>query len=225
VPAFFVAGTGTDIGKTYVTAALLRALAGAGCATDALKPVVSGFDESAPAGGDPALLLEALGVAVTPAALNRISPWRYAAPLAPNQAARREGRELDAAAVTAFCRAAITASGETWLFIESAGGIMSPLDDDLTMLDLAQALAIPVLLIAGSYLGTISHAMTAARVIRGAGLGLEAVIVSESETGPALADAADEIARRLTDVPVVAIARGGDAAEVAEVVFRGYLGI
>ena len=47
MPALFVAGTGTDIGKTYVTAALLRALVGVGRAVDALKPVVSGFDEAA----------------------------------------------------------------------------------------------------------------------------------------------------------------------------------
>ena len=60
MPALFIAGTGTDIGKTYVTAALLRALKAEGRAVDALKPVVSGFDEAAPAGSDPAVLLEAM---------------------------------------------------------------------------------------------------------------------------------------------------------------------
>jgi dethiobiotin synthetase len=217
MPALFVAGTGTDVGKTYVTAALLRALSGTG---RALKPVVSGFDEAAPAGSDPALLLEAMGLAVTADALNRISPWRYAAPLAPNQAAKLEGLSLDAEAVIAFCRAGMTASREALTFIESAGGIMSPLNDALTMLDLAQALGASVLLVAGSYLGTISHTLTAAEVIRGAGLNLRAIVVNESEQGPSLQDAVNEIAYRLPGVPVAALARGEDGRAL-----RSYLGI
>jgi dethiobiotin synthetase len=220
MPALFVAGTGTDIGKTYVTAALLRALVAAGRATDALKPVVSGFDEAAPASSDPAVLLAALGQAVTAEALNRISPWRYAAPLAPNQAAALEGRRVDAEAVIAFCRAGIVAGGEALTFIESAGGIMSPLDDRLTMLDLALALEAPVLLVAGAYLGTISHTLTAAAVMRAAGLQLAAVVVNEDEPGPGLREAADEIAARLAGVTVATLARDADGASLA-----AYLGI
>jgi dethiobiotin synthetase len=212
VPALFVAGTGTDIGKTYVTAALLRALISAGHAVTALKPVVSGFDETAPAGSDPAVLLEAMGRAVTPDGLDRISPWRYATPLAPNQAARLEGRKIEAEAVIAFCRAGIDAASDHLVFIESAGGIMSPLDDQLTMLDFARALAAPVLLVAGAYLGTISHTLTAVEVIRAAGLQLRAVIVNENEAGPGLRQAAEEIEKRLPGVPVATLAGGGDGA-------------
>ncbi len=212
MPALFVAGTGTDVGKTYVTAALLRALAGAGRTVGALKPVVSGFDEAAPAGSDPAVLLGALGKTVTLEALDRVSPWRYAAPLAPNQAARLEGRQVDADAVIAFCREAIAAGGEALTFVESAGGIMSPLDDALTMLDFAQALSAPVLLVAGAYLGTISHTLTAVAVIRAAGLDLRAVVVNEDGPGPGLDQAADEIASRLTGVAVARLARDSDGA-------------
>jgi dethiobiotin synthetase len=210
--AVFVAGTGTDIGKTYVTAALLRALTRSGHAVDALKPVVSGFDEAAPAGSDPAVLLDAMGRAVTPDALDAIAPWRYAAPLAPNQAAKLEGRQVDARAVIAFCRAGIDAGGGRLVFIESAGGIMSPLDDALTMLDFARALAVPVLLVAGAYLGTISHTLTAVEVIRAAGLHLQTVIVNENEPGPGLRQAAREIEKRLPGVAVASLARGGDGA-------------
>ncbi|MGE4220566.1 MAG: ATP-dependent dethiobiotin synthetase BioD, partial [Alphaproteobacteria bacterium] len=59
--AVFVTGTGTDIGKTFVAAGLIRHLRAQGSAPDALKPVVSGFDPALPAGSDPAVLLEALG--------------------------------------------------------------------------------------------------------------------------------------------------------------------
>jgi dethiobiotin synthetase len=217
MPALFVAGTGTDVGKTYVTAALLRALAGTG---RALKPVVSGYDEAAPAGSDPALLLEAMGLAVTRDALDRISPWRFAAPLAPNQAAKLEGRSLDAEEIIAFCRAGMAAGREALTLIESAGGIMSPLDDALTMLDLAQAVAAPVLLVAGSYLGTISHTLTAVEVIMGARLNLHAIVVNESEQGPSLQDAVDEIAYRLPGVSVTPLARNEDGRAL-----RSYLGI
>jgi len=220
MPALFVAGTGTDVGKTYVTAALLRALVGAGRAVNALKPVVSGFDEAAPAGSDPAVLLQALGRPVTPEMLDRISPWRYAAPLAPNQAAALEGRSVDAEAVIAFCRSGIDAEANTLTFVESAGGIMSPLDDRLTMLDLARALDAPVLLVAGAYLGTISHTLTAVQVIRAAGLDLRAVIVNEDGPGPGLKQAANEIASRLPGVPVGSLARDADGAALA-----AYLGI
>ena len=220
MPALFVAGTGTDIGKTYVTAALLRALTSTGQVVDALKPVVSGFDETAPAGSDPAVLLDAMGRAATPDALDAISPWRYAAPLAPNQAARLEGRQVEANAVIAFCRAGIDAAGGRMVFIESAGGIMSPLDDELTMLDLAKALAVPVLLVAGAYLGTISHTLTAVEVLRAAGLSLRAVIVNENEPGPGLRQAAEEIRKRLQGVTVATLGRGGDGAALLP-----YLGI
>jgi dethiobiotin synthetase len=220
MPTFFVAGTGTDVGKTYVTAALVRALVSAGRAVDVLKPVVSGFDEAAPAGSDPAVLLAALGQAVTPEALGRISPWRYAAPLAPNQAAALEGRRVDAEAVISFCKAGIAATGDTLTFVESAGGIMSPLDDHLTMLDLARALNIPVLLVAGAYLGTISHTLTAVEVIRAAGLDLRAVIVNEDGPGPGLNQAADEITSRLPGVAVATLAHDADGAALL-----AYLGI
>ena len=85
--AIFIAGTGTDVGKTYVTAALIRALRRAGRDVDALKPVVSGFDATEWAESDPGRLLAALGEPPTPASLERISPWRFTAPLAPPMAA------------------------------------------------------------------------------------------------------------------------------------------
>ncbi|HEX4197422.1 MAG TPA: dethiobiotin synthase [Caulobacteraceae bacterium] len=218
--ALFVAGTGTDIGKTYVTAALLRAVAASGRTAEALKPVVSGFDEAAPAGSDPAVLLQALGRPLTPESLDRISPWRYRAPLAPNQAARLEGRAVDAEAVIGFCRSRIADAEGGLVFIESAGGIMSPLDEATTMLDLAKTLAAPVLLVAGSYLGTLSHTLTAAAVIHAAGLQIAAVVVNESQGAPSLSDVVDEIRSRLPGVRVVTLERCGDGAEIVDAVLR-----
>ena len=85
--AYFVTSTGTGIGKTFVTAGLIRALRDAGKPVDALKPVVSGFDIATSALSDPGVLLEALDEPVTPEGLLRVSPWQFAAPLSPDMAA------------------------------------------------------------------------------------------------------------------------------------------
>ncbi len=191
MPGLFITGAGTDIGKTYVTAALIRVLREAGHPVDALKPVVSGFDMAAPQGSDPAVLLEALGVAWSAEALARMSPWRFAAPLSLPLAARLEGALLDAGAIIAFCRRRIAETGDGLLLIEGAGGVMSPLDDNATMLDLARAVESPTLLVVGSYLGTISHTLTAALALHSVGRSPLAVVMNESvDAPPAGADAA-----------------------------------
>jgi dethiobiotin synthetase len=207
--ALFITGVGTDVGKTYVTAGLIRALKAAGRPVDALKPVVSGFDPAAPQGSDPAELLAALGRPVTPETLAAISPWQYAAPLSPPLAARREGRVLSAEAVIGLCRDRIAAAEETLLLVEGAGGVMSPLSDETTMLDLAVALEAPVLLVAGSYLGTISHTLTAILALRGAGAALLAVVMSETPDAPPMDETLVSLARFLPDAPLFGVARGG----------------
>ncbi|MDB5480961.1 MAG: ATP-dependent dethiobiotin synthetase BioD [Caulobacteraceae bacterium] len=210
MPTLFVAGTGTDVGKTYVTASLIRGLREAGMLTEALKPVVSGFDPDAPEGSDPAVLLQALGRDWSPGALAEIAPWRFRAPLSPPLAAAREGGCLSGEMVIAHCRdRAERMPDEAWLLVESAGGVMSPLDDTLTMLDLAAALEAPVLLVAGSYLGTISHTLTAAAVIKSAGLALAGVVMSDSGAGaPPLEETVAAVSERLRPGPVIGLRRG-----------------
>jgi len=149
VSAVFVTGTGTDIGKTFVTAALIHALRRRCKPVDALKPIASGFDPAEVEISDPGVLLAALGEAVTTAALDRIAPWRYRAPLSPDMAARREGRPLDFTALSRFTRERIEAAPGT-LLIEGVGGVMVPLDDRHTVLDWIEAVRVPLLLVAGS---------------------------------------------------------------------------
>jgi len=177
--AVFVTATGTDIGKTFVTAGIVRTLRAQGRPAAALKPVASGFDPATPAGSDPAVLLDALGRPVTADEIERITPWRFRAPLSPDMAARAEGRRLDVDAVIGFCRTAVAAT-EGPLLIEGVGGVMVPLDDRRTVLDWMADLDLPTLLVAGSYLGTISHTLTALDVLRRGGLSVAAIVVSET---------------------------------------------
>lgn len=210
MPPIFVTATGTGVGKTFLTCALVRALCAAGRPVQALKPVASGIDPDAPEGSDTALLLSALGWPLTPDGMDAVSPWRFRAPLAPNMAARREGRSLDLDEVVAFCRRALAAAGvETWTVIEGVGGVMAPIDDEHTVLDWMTALSPRAVLVAGSYVGTISHTLTALAVLRARGLEPAAVILSESGTDdePPVTETLDALARLAPGVPQVALPR------------------
>jgi dethiobiotin synthetase len=212
--SFFVAGAGTDLGKTHVACALLRAARSRGLRVDAFKPVVSGFDPAEPEASDPARLAVAMG---RPDAWAEISPRRYRAPLAPNLAARLEGDTLAMADLIVDCRTWLDSRDVDFALVEGAGGIMSPMTDDATNLDLMSALALPVLLVAGSYLGTASHLLTALEVLRARGLTVAAIVVSESLGAPDL-DQTVEMLRafeRQTRIVVAPRNPDWDAAELA----------
>lgn len=205
--AVFVTATGTDIGKTFVTAGLIRHIRGNGGAVAAVKPVVSGFDPDAWQRSDPAVLLAALGRPVALAQVERISPWRFKAPLSPHMASKREGRAIVFRDLVEFCRKSM-ADHRGILLIEGIGGVMVPLDDRHTVLDLVSVLRIPAILVAGSYVGTISHTLTALEVMARRNLDFAAVVVSESESSAAsLEDTVAAIAQFADAIDVVALPR------------------
>lgn len=205
--SYFVTSTGTDVGKTFVTAGLIRRLREAGATVDALKPVVSGYDSSVVETSDPAVLLDALGRPRTADEIDRIAPWRFRAPLSPDLAAAREGRSVDFEALVDFSRTAVVGARGT-LFIEGVGGIMVPLEAKRTVLDWMAALDIPLLLVVGGYLGTISHTLTALDVLAKRRLNITAIVVSESERNPVeLKDTVASIARFTGEVPVIGLPR------------------
>lgn len=205
--AAFVTATGTDVGKTFVTAGLIRHFRTAGRAVEAFKPVVSGFDPATPALSDPGMLLAALGHKVTPEDLDRIAPFRFAAPLSPDMAARREGRILEFDSVVEFSRRAIDGPSGMRL-IEGVGGIMVPLDDRHTVLDWMAALRIPVVVVAGSYLGSISHTLTCLDVLQRRELRVPVVVVSEtSGSAVPLDETVASVSRFAAPVPVIGLPR------------------
>lgn len=202
---YFVTATGTGIGKTYVTTLLCRQFRAEGRRVRALKPVISGFDPADRAGSDTALILNALGEPLTDAAIASVSPWRFREPLSPDMAASREGRHIEFTELVAFCRP----GGEDILLIEGVGGAMVPLTGTETVLDWMMALGAPAIVVAGSYLGTISHTLTTVAAMQGGGIAVAAVVVSESEDSPVpLAETVSAVARFLPTVEVVALPRG-----------------
>ena len=201
--AIFVTGTGTDVGKTFLSAALIRHWRAAAHTVAAFKPVVSGFDPATPETSDPGVLLAALG---RPTEIETISPWRFAAPLSPDMAAAREGRALDFNAIVEFSRRAAASADR--VLIEGVGGVMVPLNARHTVLDWVSALRLPLLLVAGSYLGTISHTLTALRVLVQRNLTIAAIAVSESVTpGAPLDETVATIARFADLIEVVGVPR------------------
>lgn len=201
---YFVTATGTDIGKTYVTAGLVKALS-----AKAIKPIVSGFD----GGGDAAALLEAMGEAPTLENIARMSAWRFAAPLSPDMAAARENRFIDFAELVTFTRQSVK---DGLVFVEGVGGVMVPLTATHTTLDWMAEVKLPLILVTGSYLGTLSHTLTAVDTVSRRGLKIALVVVNESAESPvSLAETRDVIVRH-TGLACVTLARGvSDFSEIA----------
>jgi dethiobiotin synthetase len=206
--AIFITATGTDIGKTFVAAGLIRHWRAAGRHVDALKPVVTGFDPTAAgAASDPGVLLTALGRPATPAEIERIAPWRFAAPLSPDMAARRENRAVDFDKLLAFSRDAVAGAKGT-LLIEGIGGIMVPLDDKHTVLDWMAGLNIPVVLVTGSYLGSLSHTLTGLDGLHRRHLTIKALVVNETpDATVSMAETLSTLNRFAAPIPIVALPR------------------
>ena len=212
--ALFVAGAGTDVGKTYLSELLLRDARARGRRVRALKPVASGMpplDDPAFAASDTGRLLCAAGEPLSARSVDACSPWRFRAPLSPDMAAQAEGRLLVFDEIVAWTRAAIARAQDeaASVLVEGVGGLMSPMCETATNLDFALALGCPVLLVSGSYLGAISHAATAWACGRANQLQMCGIVVSETDgSGVDLAAAAERVARFSSGARVVTLARG-----------------
>ena len=211
--SFFITATGTGVGKTLTTCSLAWQLRLEGKSVTALKPVISGYDP-ADAGNDAGLILQSCGLAPTPEMMETISPWRYRQPIAPSMAAAGEGNPVELGALVGFCREHAALESDIVL-VEGVGGVMAPLNDQTTVLDWMAALNWPVLLVAGGYVGTISHTLTAVAALASRGLKPAAIILSESDerTVPLMLTAAT-LEKFLPDsVPLVKIPRVGQKIE------------
>lgn len=205
--AVFVTSTGTDIGKTFVARGVIQQMRARGRSVEALKPVITGFDPRMAHLSDTGRLLSALGRPLTPDHIAEMSPYRFREPLSPDHAARLDDAAVDFAALNALCRNAIVRHRDA-LIIEGIGGIMVPLDNHHTVLDWMIELDIPVLVVAGSYVGALSHTLSALDVLDHAELKVAGVVVSETPGSAAsLADTAETLRRFTSEIEVIALPR------------------
>ncbi|WP_252178210.1 dethiobiotin synthase [Endozoicomonas sp. 4G] len=178
---FFVTGTDTDAGKTFVTCAMLQAAHQEGLKTLALKPVAAGADET-PEGlrNDDALnLMSAMSVELS---YPQVNPVLFEAAIAPHIAAKEEGRRITVDRLTGFCRGALMTRHDL-AFIEGAGGWRVPLNDREMLADLAKAMNLPVILVVGMKLGCISHALLTVESILHSGCQLVGWVANQVDPG------------------------------------------
>lgn len=164
--AYFVTGTDTGVGKTFVCCALLHRFAQTGLSTIGMKPVAAGLDADG-CHEDVALLRAASSVAAAPELVN---PFAFKSAIAPQLAAAEEGREIRFApihhALDALRRQA------DMVVVEGVGGFRVPLGPEGDSADLAQTLGLPLILVVGLRLGCINHALLTVEAIQARGLTL-----------------------------------------------------
>ena len=205
--AFFITSSGTDIGKTYFSCVLARALRRRHRQVRLLKPVISGFNPEKPEESDSYQLLESIGVPPTLAGIGTISPWQFKAPLSPDMAASREGKRISLSELTGFCQDHITQSQDI-LLIEGVGGTMVPINESNTVLDWMSALGLPAIVVVGGYLGTISHTLTTVATLASRKVPVPYIIVNESEQNPVpIAETAATIQRFVATSEVLTLSR------------------
>lgn len=185
--AFFMTGTDTEVGKTYIASALLRGAAAQGLTTLAVKPVAAGCEET-PEGrrNEDALRLQEAMTLSEP--YERINPVALLEPLSPHLAARHEGVEISVQDLADHCRRMLERPVD-FALVEGAGGWRVPLNAREDMSDLARALALPVILVVDMRLGCLNHALLTAEAIQRDGLFLAGWIANQHQPEPMMAKA------------------------------------
>ncbi|MAA58931.1 MAG: dethiobiotin synthase [Pseudomonadales bacterium] len=167
---FFVTGTDTDAGKTFVTVLMLEALKQKGLSTLALKPLAAGCEQvDGELRNDDALKLQAAMTVALP--YQQINPIALKSAIAPHLAAEEEGRTLSVDRLAGLIRGALMTPADVTL-VEGAGGWLVPLNHRETLGNLVKELELPVILVVGVRLGCLNHALLTARAVAAAGLPL-----------------------------------------------------
>jgi dethiobiotin synthetase len=191
---FFITGTDTDAGKTFVTALLTRSLRKAGFDTVAMKPISCGEP------GDTGALRAA---ADNELSSEEVTPVAYSAPLAPIEAARLEGRTFVSSEVLpTFERLHRTHRS---LLVEGVGGWLVPLAQDYSTADLAKAMGFPVLLVVRNRLGALNQSLLTLESIAAHGLTCEGIVLNNhpDDVGDLAADGNRRLLPELTKVPIL----------------------
>jgi len=168
---YFITGTDTDVGKTHITEALLRAAQQQGLTTLGLKPLAAGAELiEGQWSNDDARRLQAASSLQLP--YEQVNPVLLRAALAPHLAAEMEQRRLTAQALAGFCRGTLMTQRAQLTLIEGAGGWRVPLNNRETLADLVIELNLDVILVVGMTLGCLNHALLTAEAIQRDGLRL-----------------------------------------------------
>jgi len=165
--SYFITGTDTEVGKTLVSCALLLRLRTQHARVVGMKPVAAGTVLTAEGeDNEDAQALRACGSIRVARELD--NPYRLPLPMSPHLAARAAGQRIDIDVLVDRYRQ-LAAQADA-VVVEGAGGFHVPLNDTQTGADLAQALALPVVLVVGLRLGCLNHALLTQEAILSRGL-------------------------------------------------------
>jgi dethiobiotin synthetase len=154
---YFITGTDTNIGKTYVSLLLLKQWQQQGLSTLALKPLASGCEltDAGVRNADALQLQKAASIHLPDAQVN---PIALPLPIAPHLAAQAENLQLTAKMIAQKCQAALATPADIYL-IEGIGGWQVPINQTETMADVVKLLDCAVILVVGMRLGCLNHAL------------------------------------------------------------------
>jgi dethiobiotin synthetase len=172
----FIAGTDTDVGKTYVGALIAKSLVSRGISIGAYKPVASGYSDWA--GSDGQKLWDSIGRGVS---LEDVSPQRFRAPLAPPVAASLENREVNDQQILDGYRA--WEGRCDFLLVEGAGGLCSPVSKTWTNAHLVERMRLPILLVTAWRLGVVNQVITTLLAAHAMNLDVQGIVLNEVHAG------------------------------------------
>ena len=213
-PAWFVAGTDTEVGKTFVACALLHALRKRGYSAIGMKPVAAGTDARG-RNDDVEALIAAASVK---APREHVNPYLFAPAIAPHIAAAEEKRVIDIERI-AQSFAALRPLADA-LVVEGVGGFCVPLGATIDAADLAQRLALPVILVVGMRLGCINHALLTEQAIAARGLRLAGWIANRIDPQMARFDENLESLKERLAAPLLAVIPAHSTPEEAAKLIR-----
>jgi dethiobiotin synthetase len=202
---YFITGSDTDVGKTYIACEIVGQLRARGLAVETRKPAESGCE--ADAGGEPRTHdAQALRQAnANLETIERIAPYRFRAALAPHRAARLENVELRLAQLIDACG---RDRADACLVVEGAGGFYSPLAADGLNADLASALQLPVIAVIDDRIGAVNQSLMTIAAVASRGLRIAALVLNQVSPGSdAAMDNAADLAE-YSDLPLFRCAHG-----------------
>jgi dethiobiotin synthetase len=175
----FITSSGTNVGKTLFTCALIETILNSGKTVHALKPIISDFDHNT-VPNDLFYLCNSLGLGYTKENLKKINHTTFSKAMSPDMAARVEKRpEINFESLKKFCEKP-QKNKTDYLLVETIGGVMVPLNKNKTTLDLIRSGAETTILVVGSYLGSLSHTLTAYQVLVDAGKKPQLLVISQN---------------------------------------------
>ena len=199
---YFVTGTDTGVGKTLISAALLRYFVQRGLRAVGMKPVAAGCEwRDGVAYWDDVERLRAAGN--VDAAQVLVNPYRFEPAIAPHVAAAQAGVTIQLDVIARACDA-LHARADV-VIVEGAGGFRVPLNDHQDMADLARKLSLPVILVVGMRLGCINHALLSAEAIRQAGLPLAGWVANRIDPAMAQFDGSLATLQQRLNMPLLGV--------------------